>query len=95
MTTIFIIFVSFGGIFLLGLATIALCCLMKKWKGSKATEQNKMVHFDEHKKVHENIVQGPSGAKTVALTVDDDLHVDEEEECVKNEKLGKASTSQV
>lgn len=27
--------------------------------------------------------------KAVSITVDDDLHVDEEQECIKNEKIGK------
>ncbi|CAI9287039.1 unnamed protein product [Lactuca saligna] len=39
--------------------------------------------------VRENVVQGPNGMKTVAITIDDDLHVDEEEESRKKEKLGK------
>lgn len=52
-------------------------------------EKSEMVHIDEHLKVNENILQGPNGTKLVAITIDDDLHVDEEEECRKNEKLGK------
>nr|C1PGW0.1 RecName: Full=Protein TRACHEARY ELEMENT DIFFERENTIATION-RELATED 6 [Zinnia elegans]BAH57853.1 tracheary element differentiation-related 6 [Zinnia elegans] len=93
MATIFIVFVSFGCVFVLGIAAFVLCCLIKKWKCSKAIEKNEMVHVDQHLQVHENILQGPNGMKTVAITVDDDLHVHDEEECVKNEKLGTASTS--
>lgn len=48
-----------------------------------------MVHIDEHLKVNENIFQGPNGMKTVAITIDEDLHAHGKEDCVKNEKVGK------
>ena len=48
-----------------------------------------MVHVDEHLKVRENVVEGPLGTKAVSIKIDDDLHVDEKEECGKNEKFGK------
>ncbi|GJX57116.1 hypothetical protein Tco_0287013 [Tanacetum coccineum] len=48
-----------------------------------------MVHVDEHLKVSENIFQGPNGMKTVAITIDDDLHAHGKKERAKNEKLGK------
>ncbi|KAI3789064.1 hypothetical protein L2E82_01851 [Cichorium intybus] len=56
---------------------------------SKTTEKNELVHVDEHLKVTENVLQGPNGMKAVAITVEDDLHVDEEEECRKKEKFEK------
>ncbi|KAI3820388.1 hypothetical protein L1987_07934 [Smallanthus sonchifolius] len=48
-----------------------------------------MVHVDEHLKVRKNIVRAPNGLEAVSITVDDDLHSDEQEECMKNEKVGK------
>lgn len=89
MTVIFVVFVSFGCVFLLALASIAFCWFIKKCKCSKTTEKSEMVHIDEHLKVSENILQGPNGTKTVAITIDDDLHADEKEACAKNENLGK------
>ncbi|KAI3820389.1 hypothetical protein L1987_07935 [Smallanthus sonchifolius] len=90
MTTIvFIVFISFGCVFFLALATIAFCYFIKKWKCNKTTEKNETVHVDEHLKASENILQGPNGMKTVAITIDDDLHVHEEDEAIKNEKIGK------
>ncbi|KAL7582360.1 hypothetical protein Lser_V15G45710 [Lactuca serriola] len=89
MTVIFVVFVSFGCVFFLALPLFALCYILKKSKCNKMAEKSEMVHIDEHLKVNENILQGPNGTKLVAITIDDDLHVDEEEECRKNEKLGK------
>ncbi|KAI3717962.1 hypothetical protein L1987_69917 [Smallanthus sonchifolius] len=60
-----------------------------RFKCSKTTNKEEMVHVDEHLKVRENIVQTPNGMKAVSITVDDDLHVDEEQESMKNEKIGK------
>ncbi|PWA41026.1 tracheary element differentiation-related 6 [Artemisia annua] len=89
MTVIFVVFISFGCVFFLALALFAFCCFIKKCKCSKTTEKSEMVHVDEHLKVSENILQAPNGMKTVAITIDDDLHVHEKEERAKNEKLGK------
>nr|GFC95361.1 tracheary element differentiation-related 6 [Tanacetum cinerariifolium] len=47
-----------------------------------------MVHVDEHLKVSENVFQGLN-RKAVSITIDDDLHIDEEEEYRKNENFGK------
>ncbi|KAL8243279.1 hypothetical protein R6Q59_009537 [Mikania micrantha] len=90
-TVIFVVFVSFGCVFFLALASVALCCFIKKWKCSKTTEKSELVHVDEHLKVSENIVKGPNGMRNVAITIDDDLHVHEEEVDIKNEKLGQSS----
>lgn len=94
MTTIvFIVFVSFGCVFFLAFGLIALCFIIKKWECSKTVEKGEMVHVDEHMKVSENIFQGPNGKKTVAITIDDDLHVHDEEDVIKNEKIGRGSSS--
>lgn len=89
MKVILVVFVSFGCVFFLVPILFALCYIIKKLKCSKMAEKTEMVHIDEHLKVSENVVQGRNGMKAVAITIDDDLHVDEEEECRKNEKLGK------
>lgn len=60
-----------------------------------------MVHVDDHLKVRENVVEGSNGTKAVSITIDEDLHVDDDEECRKNEKFGEddiraqSSTSRV
>ncbi|KAK9072188.1 hypothetical protein SSX86_008620 [Deinandra increscens subsp. villosa] len=89
MAILFVVFVSVGCVFFLALTSLALWFIVKKSKCSKTTNKQEMVHVDEHLKVRENIVQGPNGMKAVSITVDDDLHVDEEQECKKNEKIGK------
>ncbi|KAJ0748575.1 hypothetical protein HanRHA438_Chr05g0244841 [Helianthus annuus] len=96
-TVIFVVFISLGCVFFLAPIVITLCYFMKKWKCSKSVEKNEMVHLDEHRKMSENIFQGPNGMKTMAITIDDDLHVHGEEEVTKNEKIGKGdySTSKV
>lgn len=45
--------------------------------------------MDEHRKVHEDVVTRPDGTKAVILTIDEDIHIDEE--IVKREKLEKGS----
>nr|GFB71222.1 tracheary element differentiation-related 6 [Tanacetum cinerariifolium] len=50
--------------------------------------KTEMVHVDEHLKVRENVLQGPN-RKAVSIMIDDDLHIDEEEEYRKNENFGK------
>ncbi|KAD4386289.1 hypothetical protein E3N88_26458 [Mikania micrantha] len=89
MTTIFVVFVSFGCVFFLGLALLASCFIVKKLKCSKTTSKEEMVHVDEHLQVRKNMVQGPNGVEDVSITVEDDLHVDKQEESMKNEKVGK------
>ncbi|CAI9115622.1 OLC1v1016576C1 [Oldenlandia corymbosa var. corymbosa] len=75
-TIIIIIVVSCGGLFLLACAFAALCCFLKK-KKKKSVEKTEIIDIDEHLKVKEAIVQGPHGTKTVVLSVDDDVHINE------------------
>ncbi|KVH99644.1 hypothetical protein Ccrd_022124 [Cynara cardunculus var. scolymus] len=84
-TIVFIVFYSFGCAFFLALVSVAFYCFVKKSKCSKTTEADDTVHVDEHLKVKENILEGPNGTKTVAITIDDDLHVHENKESSKNE----------
>ncbi|XP_027093402.1 protein TRACHEARY ELEMENT DIFFERENTIATION-RELATED 7A [Coffea arabica] len=75
-TVIIIVFVSFGCLLFLACSLLALWCFLKKRK-KKAVEETKIVNMDEHLKVQEAIVQGPHGQKTVVLSVEDDVHVNE------------------
>lgn len=47
------------------------------------------VHIDEHRKISESMVQGPHG-ETVMLSVEDDIHIEEdiEKSEVENFKKG-------
>lgn len=67
------------------LAFALFCCIKKRKK--RTSQETEIIHFDEHKKVKEAVVSGPFGQKTVVLSVEDDVHIDEE--IKKNEKLGQ------
>lgn len=41
-------------------------------------EKAEIIHFDEHKKVQEAIVPGPNGEQVKILTIEEDVHIDEE-----------------
>lgn len=79
-------FISLGGVFFLAFLAAALFCFLKK-KKKKTVHEAEVVHFDEHKKVTEAIVEGRHGPKAVVLSVEDDVHI--EEEMVKSEKVGE------
>ncbi|RAL44345.1 hypothetical protein DM860_017451 [Cuscuta australis] len=74
---IIIAFVSLGGLFFLAFLSVALCCFIKKRK-KRMVQESDVVKVDEHIKVHETIVPGPHGTQTTFITIDDDLHIDEE-----------------
>lgn len=67
---------------------IALCCFIKKRK-KRAVQETDIVRIDEHAKIHEAIIQGPHGAQAVILSIDEDVHV--QEEIKRNEMVGKGS----
>lgn len=50
-------------------------------------QETDIVHVDEHLKVREEIVQGPHGSQAVVLSIEDDVHIDEE--IRKNERFGE------
>ncbi|CAK9145730.1 unnamed protein product [Ilex paraguariensis] len=84
---IIIVIVAFGGLFFLAFLLIALCCFGKKiWKKKKTIQETDIVRVDEHMRIKEAAVQGPHGAEAVVLSMEDDVHV--EEEIRKNEKVG-------
>ncbi|KAL6209259.1 hypothetical protein ACLB2K_020201 [Fragaria x ananassa] len=75
-TVIVIVFISFGSVFFLAFLAIALCCFLKKKKKS-TIQETEVIHFDEHRKIKEAIVEGPHGPQAVVLSVEDDVHIDE------------------
>ncbi|KAK4487200.1 hypothetical protein RD792_006519 [Penstemon davidsonii] len=83
-TVIVFVFVSIGGIFFLAFLAAAFFCFIKK-KKKRIVQETDKIKIDEHMKVEEDIVQGPHGSKMVVLTIDEDVHI--EEEIKKNEKL--------
>ncbi|KAK3002963.1 hypothetical protein RJ639_019554 [Escallonia herrerae] len=87
-TVIIVVFVSLGGLFFLAFLSAALCCFLKK-KKKKTRQETDIIKVDEHLKVHEAIVPGPHGAETVVLSIDEDIHI--QEDIKKNETVGKAS----
>ncbi|XP_062099757.1 protein TRACHEARY ELEMENT DIFFERENTIATION-RELATED 7A-like [Humulus lupulus] len=86
-TVIVIVFISVGGVFFLAFLAAALFCFLKKRKNKKV-QKDEMIHFDEHKKVTEAIVECRHGPEAVVLSVEDDVHF--EKEVVKTEKVGES-----
>ncbi|KAM1793703.1 hypothetical protein ACFX11_034259 [Malus domestica] len=58
-----------------------------KVKSSGVQLETEIVNVNEHRKVKEDIVEGPHGSKAAVLTIDDDVHIDEI--IRKNERVGK------
>lgn len=54
----------------------ALWCFLKKKK--KMVRKAENVHIDEHRHVAERMVQGPNGTESVILSVEDDIHIEED-----------------
>ncbi|KAJ1411099.1 pistil-specific extensin-like protein isoform X1 [Sesbania bispinosa] len=65
------------------LAFALFCCIQRR---KKKTQETEVIHFDEHKTVKETVVPGPFGREIVQITVEDDIHIDEE--IKKNETFG-------
>ncbi|CAK8570141.1 unnamed protein product [Lathyrus sativus] len=78
-----VVVVCAGGLVILSLLTFALFCFLKKRNGK--TQETDIIDIDEHKKGKETITPGPFGENAVAISVEDDVHVDETR---KKEKLG-------
>lgn len=76
-TVIVIVFISCGGVFFLAFLAVVLFCFLRKKKKKKNVEETDLIHVDEHKKIKEQIVEGPHGVEAVALSTQDDIHVDE------------------
>lgn len=84
-TVIVVVFVSLGGFCFLAFVVFALCCFIKYRK--KASQEADNVRVDEHMKIKEDVVEGPHGTKAVVLTIEDDVHI--EEDIRKNDKFGE------
>ncbi|KAJ7959239.1 proline-rich receptor-like protein kinase PERK10 [Quillaja saponaria] len=82
-----IVFVSLGAIFFLAFLAFSLCCLIKRRKKKSTVQETNIIHVDEDRKVREAIVPGPHGPTAVILSIEDDVHIDEE--IRKNEKFGQ------
>ncbi|CAL5206452.1 unnamed protein product [Lathyrus oleraceus] len=77
-----VVVVCAGGLVFLSLLTFALFYFFKK--RNEKTQETDIIHIDEHKKGKETITPGPFGKQAVAISVEDDVHVDETR---KKEKL--------
>ncbi|KAM1537471.1 hypothetical protein ACFX1X_002505 [Malus domestica] len=97
-TVIVIVFISFGSVFFLAFLAVSLLCCIKRRK-KKTIQETNFIHIDKHRKMKEAIVEGPNGPQAVVLSVEDDVHVDEE--IRKNETIahkglhGKVKSSDV
>ncbi|RVW84983.1 hypothetical protein CK203_037632 [Vitis vinifera] len=58
-------------------------------KKKKMVQETEMVNVDEDLKVKEVVVQGPQGAQVVEVSMEDDVHI--QEETIKNENVGESS----
>lgn len=84
-------FVSFGGLLFFAFLAAALFCCLKKRK-KKTFEEAEVIRFDEHRRVKEEIVEGPYGTEAVVLSIEDDVHIEEEvKKAEKFEKVGEGS----
>lgn len=77
-----VVVVCAGGLVFLSLLTFALFYFIKR--RNEKTQETDIIHIDEHKKGKETITPGPFGKQAVAISVEDDVHVDETR---KKEKL--------
>lgn len=85
-STVIVVFVSVGGFCFLAFVLFALCCFIKYRKKASQEQEADNVRVDEHVKIKEDIVEGPHGTKAVVLTIEDDVHI--QEDIRKNEKFG-------
>ncbi|XP_068319801.1 protein TRACHEARY ELEMENT DIFFERENTIATION-RELATED 7-like [Pyrus communis] len=97
-TVIVIVFISLGSVFFLAFLAVALLCYIKRRK-KKTIQETDFIHIDKHRKIKEAIVEGPNGPQAVVLSVEDDVHIDEEirkNETISHEGLhGKVKSSGV
>ncbi|KAK2980373.1 hypothetical protein RJ640_014546 [Escallonia rubra] len=70
-------------------SALAASRILLQKKKKKTRQETDIIKVDEHLKVHEVIIPGPHGAETVVLSIDEDIHI--QEEIKKNETVGKAS----
>ncbi|XP_031116670.1 uncharacterized protein LOC116020330 [Ipomoea triloba] len=74
-----IIVVPVVGCILFVMASLALCFYMKKRNKKRSVQEIDLKHIDEHMRIQEAIVTDSHGRKkTVVLSVNGDVHVDED-----------------
>ncbi|KAK9944072.1 hypothetical protein M0R45_009656 [Rubus argutus] len=86
-TVIVIVFISFVSVFFLAFLAVALCYFITKRKKKSTIQETEKIQFDNRRKIKEVIVEGPHGPQAVVLSIEDDVHIDEE--LKKNEKSDK------
>lgn len=75
-TVVVVVFVSLGCVMFLAFLAFVIWFLIKK--GSrKHREKSEAVCVDEHFKMKEAIVEGPNGQKSVMLSVEDDVKIED------------------
>lgn len=82
-TVYVVVFVSFGWFFFFAFCLLAMWYFLTKKKARKEKkEEADVIHRDEHLKVKEDVEKGPRGEEAVALSIEKDVHF--EEDRVKN-----------
>lgn len=83
------VFVSLGGLLLLG-CIAALLCWHKK-RGRKTETRAEVLNFSDHVHVHKDTMPGPGGANIVRLRVDEDVKF--QEAVKKQDAIGESSST--
>ncbi|KAL1557108.1 hypothetical protein AAHA92_12635 [Salvia divinorum] len=82
--TVYIVFVvSFGWFFFLAFCLLAMWYSLTRRKEKKMQEAG-VIRRDEHVRVKEDIMKGPKGAETIALSIEKDERF--EEDIIKKEE---------
>ncbi|KAG6405981.1 hypothetical protein SASPL_133577 [Salvia splendens] len=82
--TVYIVFVvSFGWFFFLAFCLLAMWYLLTR-RTEKKMQEAEVIRCDEHVRVKEDIMKGPMGAETIALSIEKDDNF--EEDFIKKEK---------
>uniref|UniRef100_A0A7N0UUF8 Uncharacterized protein n=1 Tax=Kalanchoe fedtschenkoi TaxID=63787 RepID=A0A7N0UUF8_KALFE len=91
-TIIVVVFVSFGGLLFLALVLAGLCFFVKKTRKRKSSQEVEILSVDRHVKVKEAIEKDSHGKEEVAISIEEDEHV--EEKIMKNKKINQALSHQ-
>ncbi|KAF8712621.1 hypothetical protein HU200_028377 [Digitaria exilis] len=86
---IIVVFVSLGGLLLLG-CLAAFFCWHKK-KGRKTENKAEVLNYSDHVHVHKETMSGPHGADVVKLSIDEDIKF--QEAVKKQETIGESSST--
>ena len=83
------VFVSLGGLLLLG-CLAAFFCWHKK-KGRKTEAKAEVLNYSDHVHVHKETMSGPHGADIVKLSIDEDIKF--QEAVKKQDTIGESSST--